>query len=305
MKRTKKWLLAAAVLLLCGLALGIVGLAINGFRFEKLSTKKTVESEKTLTCPTTGLCIDTDQVDVLVCPSESDTVKMQYVGSEEQTVSTYSENGVLHIDCKKNEDAPLQWFSIGPADKLTVYLPARRVSDLSVNTESGSIELQKGLDLMQAELSSSSGNIDCHAAFKSSLTISSLSGSVLLENTTAGKIALETRSGNCRLRKTATEKDALSVTTRSGNIKLKNCTAGGELHLHSESGNIRLSDCDGASIRLESESGSIKGSVVRPMIFNANTSSGRLRLPGDGPTGAPVCTIRTQSGSVTLTITED
>lgn len=309
MKRTKKWLLAAAILLLCGLGLGIAGLVMNGFSFEKISLQDTVEKEETLDCPMTKVRINTDHVNVRIVPVEDNTIRVHYKGSATELVDAAAEGSVLRIDCVQDDEAIKHWFTqlfnFASADTLTLYIPTLRLLSLEITTRSGNITLEKGLHVFSVDLSAQSGSVNCLTDLKGKLSVTTGSGNISLRKMSANEISLHTASGNCALRKVRTGGDTFFVESTSGNIKLEECLADKSLWLKSTSGNIRLENCDAGAVKLQSTSGNIKGSLARPMIFAATTSSGQIRLPGNGPIGAPGCTIQTQSGSVTLTVTED
>ena len=72
------------------------------------------------------------------------------------------------------------------------------------------------------------------------------------------------------------------------------------LYARSTSGGVALEDCDGGAIRLESTSGSVKGTLLSDKIFITDSTSGSVNIPRSSAGGE--CEITTTSGSIEIRI---
>ena len=94
---------------------------------------------------------------------------------------------------------------------------------------------------------------------------------------------------------------SLDAETASGKLTLEDVVAEKEIAGETVSGAIILSRCDAEKYDLESASGNIQGSVLRPMRFIADSASGRINVPN---TDGEPCRLTTASGNITITIEE-
>ena len=94
----------------------------------------------------------------------------------------------------------------------------------------------------------------------------------------------------------------LAGSNSSGKIYCTNVIASSDINLDNSSGGIALEACDAANLKLETTSGSIRGTLLSEKIFVADATSGSVDVPETISGG--VCEVATTSGSIRLSIVE-
>ena len=76
--------------------------------------------------------------------------------------------------------------------------------------------------------------------------------------------------------------------------------AGDEFKAKSDTGAIRLDRCDAGSLDLESDTGSITGTLLSDKVFVTKSDTGKIIVP-ETTTGG-ICKIETDTGRIEITI---
>ena len=66
------------------------------------------------------------------------------------------------------------------------------------------------------------------------------------------------------------------------------------------SGDVELDACDAASLSIRTNTGDVKGSLLTPKVFDADSPSGKIRLPDERSGGR--CEVRTNTGDIEFRI---
>ncbi len=165
--------------------------------------------------------------------------------------------------------------------RLTVALPAKEYSVLNIRTGSGEISSSASVSAAEAEFNSISGGITLSGFNCEALRVSCVSGAARLTDSSCGTVQLHATSGSVHMSElTARVRIAADVT----------------------SGSVRFDSIDAPEIGITSTSGSIAGTVLHPMKFDAKAISGTVNVPPNGGTG--VFTAQTTSGSIDIRIAE-
>lgn len=223
----------------------------------------------------------------VICPVRAD-------GSVYRTAEV--NNGVLRIE-RHDKGKLFSFFSLPPAD-IEVYLPEGEYGKLTAYSTSGRIAVDEGLNFESARLESVSGSIEMYSDVKDELRAESTSGRVTVENASPERLTAKNKSGSVSLSRIRSED--IDASTVSGRIELCNVIASSHLNAESVSGSVELDRCDADRIRIESTSGSVKGTLLSDKIFTARSASGSVDVPRSASGGE--CEISTTSGSIKIEI---
>ncbi len=202
--------------------------------------------------------------------------------------------------------------------KLYVYLTDTEYSSIKVTTTSGNITVPHDFSFENASLETTSGDISfastsdsAKVAFKTTsgdidfsgkalnFTVTSTSGDIKADGLEACDTNIETVSGDISV---SNAKSGISAGTTSGNIDLKLVVSDDEIRASAVSGNVRLTGCDAHTLRLNTTSGNITGTILSPKNFSASSISGTIKIPPSE--GVDTCDMRTTSGNISIDISE-
>ena len=160
---------------------------------------------------------------------------------------------------------------------------------MSLSSQSGDVKLRDCACAGGLRVRSVSGDVDAREVRCGEMSLSTASGDIEIDRGSAGSASARSASGDVRIDELAC--DRLTVETASGDIDLARCVAPA-IQLNAVSGDI--------DVRVPNRAGRCS--------FNADTRSGRIRLPREWtPADSDaVCRVsaRTVSGDITVTIVE-
>ncbi len=313
-------IIVASSLLVAGLVLGIIGLAVNGFDWKKLSTIPITTNTHTITQDFDKISIDTDTTDVVILLSQDDECKVVCEEYQKAPHGVKVDDGVLSIRLAQER----HWYdfigiSIGQT-QITVYLPKTTYASLSIDTDTGDIDLSKDVTFTDASLSTDTGDILCDGGVTGHLTAETDTGDITLSgmvldtikaDTDTGKIKLndiqcanielESDTGNLVLSNVAISGN-MTAQADTGSISLTRVVAQGEMRIKTSTGGVKFDHADATSIYVHTSTGSVKGSLLSEKIFFATSSTGSVHVP-DSMTGGR-CEIKCSTGSINIEIVE-
>ena len=263
--------------------------------------------------------------DIYLYEGEGNTLTIKEyneVELNENELSTVSVNGSkLEIKGKRRSRRSISsgFFHFGYTGGYTeVWLPASYKGELALTTSSGDITSEMDL-ILERDLKavSTSGDISMPDVTASNVSLGCTSGYVRIENIetnkngTAGKINIETTSGDIMVKQLVGETD---IGSSSGYVNAETVT--GNVQIATTSGDITVQHIDG-NATVESSSGYTKimeGSGERSIsttsgdviidgadgLWQIHTTSGEVRVKGQNDNGS----IETTSGDVSLEIVE-
>ena len=337
-KGTKIALLIALVCIVLGTVLSLSTLAVIDMDFSRLNTTKYTSDTHIVSESFSSIAVDTLEADICLLPTSDNTCSVVYPQGDSLTHTVTVENDTLRV---QRVDSRMWYEHIGifwnPEQDLviTVYLPMQEYASLALESTSGDISVPAQFAFSQADISTTSGDIDYRANTNGALSFSSTSGDLVICNLTAEQISAQSTSGSmelsgintAELKVSSTSGDVelqasaitsvLYATTLSGEIEAEQVTAGrlivdstsgdldlsrvlvsDQMELVSTSGEITLDRCDAKTLQLHSTSGDIFGILLTEKQFVTNTASGTIRVPSSAGTGT--CQISTTSGNITF-----
>ena len=110
------------------------------------------------------------------------------------------------------------------------------------------------------------------------LEASTSSGSVEVQNVRGGTVELHSDYGNVTL--SLADAEQISVTTQSGELRLTNVTASGDMTLNDSYGNITFKSGGAATLTVDASSGAIKLSDLTVSTITAHSDYGTVQVTG-------------------------
>lgn len=331
----KPLLIIAGILLLIGLILCACAYFINGgLSDEKIFDTNTVEIDETFS----SISIDADTSDISILPATDGkcTVRLYEKKKLPHTVSV--ENDTLTITkAEKKWYDYINFFNF-KTPKITVYLPAAEYQRLSIKGSTGDIAISKDFTFDTIDINLSTGNTEIYASAANAVKVQASTGDITLIGVHTNRIDILLSTGDTTLNEVRCEGD-IHIKSTTGDINLSNtdCTGGintenrtgkstmtnvrcknltseastGTLQmtnviasekfaLERDTGDVHFDRCDAAEIEVETDTGSVKGTLLTNKIFITKTDTGTINVPESTQGGK--CKITTDTGNITITI---
>ena len=318
-KSTKIWLIIASALTLLGLVVSATALAISGFDFKILSQhQKTVTFE--IDEAFENIVINADTEDIVFLPSDSEKTKVVFCVREDYTPAASVKDSTLSISVNAEKLKWYQYISMFSfyENKITVYLPKTAYTSLTINSDTGDIEIPKAFKFKSVSINLSTGDVNCGASAEDSIAIKVSTGDVKLKDFSANTLKVTTSTGDIEIANAtvagnidltvSTGKTTLSVVTAknlasngsTGNLVLNNTTLSGKLSVERSTGDVKFNRFDAAEIKIVTDTGDVSGSLGSEKIFFVSTDTGNVDIPKTTTGGK--CEITTDTGDVKITI---
>lgn len=278
-KVQKIWLIIAIALVAIGSLTFVGTLVVLDFDFTKLDTQQYETNTYEVSEDFDKISIDVATTNISFLPSDDGKCKVVCYEEEKVKHSVTVQNGSLVI---KSVDTRKWYEHIGvsfESMKMTVYLPKDAYVSLSINTDTGNVEMPKDFVFESTAVDTDTGHIDWYA-------------SVL------GTLEIETDTGKIQL----TDVNCKSITAKSdtGGISLKNTIATELFSIESDTGNVKFEHSDAASIFVKTATGNVTGTLLSEKVFITETATGRIDVPKTNSGGR--CEITTATGNIALSI---
>ena len=266
-----------SLLLIGGAALVGYGYAKGYANVEKITTPYEISTE------INNINIDLNVTDLEFKVSEGDEKKVICEHTEKivHEVNVDTENKTLSIKQNDKRAWYEKWFDFTVSYlKATVYLPAGNYGDLKIESSTGNIRMDEGFTFNSVDIKISTGNINAKISSVNDFKVDASTGKVELENSTAKNY---------------------DIKTSTGLVKLTNVVAIEHMKVHCSTGGIKLSSVDAKTLDLKSSTGDIEGSIKTAKKFEAEASTGSVKVPPSDPS-AGLCKIKTSTGDINITI---
>ncbi len=164
---------------------------------------------------------------------------------------------------------------------VVLYLPEGEYGSLSVTAASGDVECRSdALVFGDVSIKNASGETDLSARVTGALNVESASGDIEIEGMAP---------------------DSLKLSAASGEISLEGVRAASLMEITTSSGDISLEGCDAGELLLTSASGEIEATLLSDKLFEADSKSGRIRIPPSVRDGG-ICKAKTSSGDIEIRV---
>jgi len=307
-KKMKLWLLIATAAIVIGcIMLGVV-MSIMGWDLSKLSTMKYVTNEYVIDEEFQNIRVSTGTTNVVFIPTKDETAKVICKELEKVRHLVTVEDGTLVIAAEDERE----WYDhIGinfDSPKITVYLPE---NNGTVSAMYGSISVQGG-----------TGDVNCFVS-ATEINLHTTTGDIFVENISAGAMELSVSTGSVTVVGVTCGSDiqvdastgrvnvmnvhckSFSSEGSTGDVILERLLTEEQIFVRRSTGNVKFDHCDAmALIRVEVNTGDIKGSFLSGKIFSVNTNTGNVDVPVSEE-GHGECQISTRTGNVRIIIDEN
>jgi len=313
------WIICAVALIIIGSALFSGALFKANFDFLKLSNKSYKTATYDINEDYNNIKINVDTADIEFIISKDGKSKVESLYEEKAEFAVKVEDETLLIEENDNR----KWYDYitvfgVDSPEIKVYLSKKEFNELIVATNTGDVEIAEGLSFKKADISGSTGDVDCDGISADDLKIKLSTGDMELKNVKSSKIQLAASTGDINAKTVSCEGD-IEIKLTTGDIELQNVksknisTVGstGETLLKSviseeklmsqrSTGDIILKGCDAAELELRASTGDVKGSLLSEKIFIAKASTGNVNVPESSNGGK--CKITTTTGDIKIAI---
>lgn len=317
-KSAKIWLISATILVGVGLVIFAIALNAYGWDFSKLGTETYETNTYNISEAFDSISIEVDTTDITFVPADDENCRIVCGETEKIKHSATAENGVLKInviDTRKWYDHIGIYFT---SPKMTVYLPNDKYDKVSIENDTGNIDIPKDFSFTALEIEGDTGDVDCNASVLEAADIELDSGNVEMNGIAAGKASFCTNTGNITL-VSAEVKGTLALQTDTGRVKLtdvdcvdlkavsdtgdmylKNVVASGRFSIKADTGDIHFDASDAQEIFIVTDTGDVKGSLLTEKVFITESDTGRVNVPKTVNGGR--CEITTNTGDIRIQI---
>ncbi len=315
MSKTKKWLIAAAILVVLGLINCGVAFAAFGFSFNKLETKEYVTNTYKVTDDFTDINIvaDTEKIDFM--PSDDGQCKVVCVEEKDHPHIVKVEKNTLNVSMKP--EVGIFNPGIGTQDmSITVYLPETAYGNVAIEGDTSDVNIPTGFCFEDINVTLDTGSTVCSASANKAVHFASETGAITIfgmnpdsldvETDTGvikisgidGKfISLNSDTGNMTL--SDIEADEMNLESDTGIVRFENCISR-QLSVVTNTGNITFDECDAETIYATSDTGNITGTLLSDKNFVTQTDTGKVSVPASGTGGE--CEFITDTGNIEIEV---
>lgn len=296
--KTKWWLITALLLIIVG---GIIfGGVLNMLKWDisKLSTVKLETNGHEINEGYRDILIETKEAAVELVPWNEPKTLVVCEEAKNTKHSVTLEDGALVIkvvDTRKWYDY-ISLFNFN-SPKITVYLPEGGYGDLNIRSRTGDVVIPSDFGFDGIDISLSTGDVTCFAK-SGGVKIKTSTGHVSLTDTELGDVMINVDTGRVVLENVTCNR--LESDGDTGNITLKNVIASGRFDIELSTGNVKFDRCDAAEISVETDTGSITGTLLSDKIFFAETDTGRVSVPKTVSGGR--CELDTDTGNIKIEV---
>lgn len=314
---TKILLSVAAALVVAGIVCLVGVLAANNWKLDKLGSETRTETIA-IAEDFNDIAIEADTENISFVPSGDGSCRVVFELDEKQTATAKAVNGVLEISVRETRKwFEFSLFSIGKRS-ITVYLPKAEYGSLNIKVDTGDIRLPEDFGFASVGINTDTGDIDCLASVKGRLSVETDTGYIKLNGIEAEGIGLEVSTGLVELTGVKCSGElAIEVSTgrtvmtdvtcgslrsegSTGDMIMQNVIVGGSMRIERSTGDIKMTACDAAEIEIETDTGSVTGTLLTEKVFIASSDTGRVSVP-ETVTGGR-CRITTDTGSIKIEI---
>ncbi|MBQ8440452.1 MAG: DUF4097 family beta strand repeat protein [Clostridia bacterium] len=298
-KSVKIAILIASLLCVVGVAVCATGLFKINFDFSQLNTQESQTKTYEITEDFENLSIQTETADVIFALSEDDSCRVVCQELAKVTHSVEVQNGTLVI---KAEDSRRWYDHIGivfDSLKVTVYLPKTEYHNITVETDTGDVEMPGDFKFGETCVDTDTGDVFWGANVFGSLKIGTDTGDITLASMAVIKpLKIETDTGDICLDEVWAV--SIQIESETGDVELCRTVASDSISVKTDTGDVEFDHSDAASIFVETDTGDVEGSLFSEKIFFTESDTGDIHVP-HGTSGGR-CEIRTDTGDIEIEI---
>ena len=314
----KRWLFAALALILAGVVVCTASMAALGFDFRALGTAK----YETKTYPVgedfenVSINVNTDKIHVL--PAEDGKCKVVCRETEKVPHTVEVQKSTLTIGTvDKRTWIDQIGINVGTPE-ITVYLPKASCGALTVETDTGDIDISETFTFQSIRISGDTSDVSCRANVSGGLEIGLSTGDIDLADIEAGSMDLKVSTGRVTVESAVCKGDVsihlstgktmldgltcanLRTDGSTGDITLQDVVASGTFTIERSTGDVRFENSDASEIYVTTSTGEVTGSLRSEKVFITRSDTGRQDVPKSVTGGR--CEITTDTGDIEITV---
>ena len=297
-RNAKKWLIAAASLVVVGAVVSIAAMALCHWDFSSLSTDQYETNTYEISEKFSRIKLNTKTADLLFAASDDNTCRVVCYEEPDMKHSVIVQDETLTVSVADNR----KWHEhIGfgfYSPKVTVYLPKSEYASLVIEESTGDITLPKNFTFGSMELSLSTGHVDSCASALGLMRIAVSTGDICLHDLSAGELELTVSTGGVEAQSVSCRNfDSVGTT---GDVVLKNVLAEEMISVERSTGSVYLEECDGGELEISTDTGDVIGSLKSSKVFIAHSDTGNVDVPETISGGK--CRITTDTGDIRMVV---
>ena len=318
MGKSGKWIITAIVLLVTGIVICGVSFGVLGFDLGKLSTVTYVTNTYDVSEKFQNISIDGDTENIKFVFSEEEKCRVVCFEEENDLHTVGVEDQTLTIEKKDRKGV---WWNVSIATEspsITVYLPEKVYKELSIESDTGDVEIPKEFSFDTINVNLDTGDMSCLASAEGDIRVRTDTGHITIADVTASGMLLSSDTGKMELLDVKISGD-LEIQEHTGKVVLENVkcrnftsdgdtgslvmtnvTASGEFHLERNTGDIEFHGCDAETIYVETDTGDVTGTLLTDKVFITETDTGSVDVPKSVTGGR--CEISTDTGDIRIEI---
>lgn len=293
----KVWITVGVILVIVGIALFLWAMFSSSWDFSRLETSKCITNTHVIDESFTVISVDTVTADVVLLPSEGDECRVECYEYEKAKHSVSADRGTLRIELEDNR----AWYEhIGlhiDKPKITVHLPERDYSSLSVEGTTGDVDVG-ALRFGSIDVEVTTGDISIYASAQGEVDAETTTGDITLKDMSASDIEVSNTTGDITL--DGVRCRDLETEGRTGDLIMKDVIASGSLTDNRTTGDVKLDGCDAGEINISVTTGSITGTLLTTKVFSAESNTGRVTVPKNTEGGK--CELSATTGDIEIKI---
>ena len=318
MGKSGKWIITAIVLLVTGIVICGVSFGVLGFDLGKLSTVTYVTNTYDVSEKFQNISIDGDTENIKFVFSEEEKCRVVCFEEEYDLHTVGVEDQTLTIEKKDRKGF---WWNVSIATEspsITVYLPEKVYKELSIESDTGDVEIPKEFSFDTINVNLDTGDMSCLASAEGDIRVRTDTGHITIADVTASGMLLSSDTGKMELSDVKISGD-LEIQEHTGKVVLENVkcrnftsdgdtgslvmtnvTASGEFNLERNTGDIEFHGCDAETIYVETDTGDVTGTLLTDKVFITETDTGSVDVPKSVTGGR--CEISTDTGDIRIEI---
>ena len=318
MGKSGKWIITAIVLLVTGIVICGVSFGVLGFDLGKLSTVTYVTNTYDVSEKFQNISIDGDTENIKFVFSEEGKCRVVCFEEENDLHTVRVEDQTLTIEKKDRKGF---WWNVSIATEspsITVYLPEKVYKELSIESDTGDVEIPKEFSFDTINVNLDTGDMSCLASAEGDIRVRTDTGHITIADVTASGMLLSSDTGKMELSDVKISGD-LEIQEHTGKVVLENVkcrnftsdgdtgslvmtnvTASGEFNLERNTGDIEFHGCDAETIYVETDTGDVTGTLLTDKVFITETDTGSVDVPKSVSGGR--CEISTDTGDIRIEI---
>ena len=317
-KENKKLLVIASALLGTGIIVCVTASAMIGFDFKKLSTANYVSNTYKADGTFKNISITADNEDVSFFPSKDGRCSVVCYEDKDQKHNVRVENGTLIVDRAKNSKSQVKIGFVTESPQVNVYLPEEEYQLLTIDSDTGDVDIPKNFSFDNVSVSLDTGNISCLASVNGNVSLKTDTGQISVSEMSTSDMILSSDTGKVDISDVVLTGN-ISITENTGNVTMKNISckkfasngdtgdlvmtnvvASDEFDLKRQTGDIKFDGCDAETIYTKTDTGYVKGTLLSEKVFITETDTGNVDVPKTITGGR--CEITTDTGDIKISI---